>query len=69
MFLFTEKNINYIFYIIERYIYKIKIRKKDNNDKMITIIIFIRLISFIKIFKMNNLNFNLINFFYYNFIF
>ena len=33
MFLFTEKNINYIFYIIERYIYKIKIRKKDNNDK------------------------------------
>ena len=33
MFLFTEKNINYIFYIIERYIYKIKIRKKDNNEK------------------------------------
>ena len=33
MFLFTEKNINYIVYIIERYIYKIKIRKKDNNDK------------------------------------
>lgn len=33
MFLFTEKNINYIFYIIERYIYKIKIRKKDNNNK------------------------------------
>ena len=33
MFLFTEKNINYIFYIIERYIYKIKKKKKDNNDK------------------------------------